>query len=100
MSVNPAAVPPPQTRQEPFTLTRAASRSKSSLALCVGGVELTKQEQRLTELELEARFSASLLPKTLVFTQEGLLSLLQVRLAHGTCQRAGNAAQVCTHWSW
>jgi hypothetical protein len=39
----------------------------------------TQQEQRLTEAELESRFSVSLLPKTLVFTQEDLLGLLEVR---------------------
>jgi hypothetical protein len=44
----------------------------------VGGRELTQQEQRLTEAELESGFSTSLLPKTLVFTQEDLLELLQV----------------------
>jgi hypothetical protein len=33
--------------------------------------ELTAQEQRLTEQLLQAKFSASLLPKTLVLTQEG-----------------------------
>lgn len=66
--------------QEPFELTRTASKSKSSLKLIVAGQDLTQQEQRLTEAELEARFSASLLPKTLVFTQEDLLELLQVCL--------------------
>lgn len=45
----------------------------------MGGQDVTQQEQRLTEAELESRFSASLLPKTLVFTQEDLLELLQVR---------------------
>lgn len=64
--------------QDPFELTRTASKSKSSLKLVVAGQDLTQQEQRLTEAELEARFSASLLPKTLVFTQEDLLELLQV----------------------
>jgi hypothetical protein len=44
----------------------------------VSGEDVTQQEQRLTEAELESRFSASLLPKTLVFTQEDLLELLQV----------------------
>jgi hypothetical protein len=48
--------------------------------LIVDGHDLTQQEQRLTEAELEARFSASLLPRTLVFTQEDLLELLQVHL--------------------
>lgn len=38
------------------------------------------QEQALTEKELQARFSASLLPKTLVFTQEELMNVLQVTL--------------------
>lgn len=74
----PLAAAGPPRLQEPFLLSRSASRSKSSLSLSVGGLDLTKQEQRLTEAELEGRFSASLLPKTLVFTQEGLLALLQV----------------------
>jgi hypothetical protein len=64
--------------QEPFELTRTATKSKSSLQLIVNGQDLTQQEQRLTEKELEERFSASLLPRTLVFTQEDLLELLQV----------------------
>ena len=59
-------------------MTRTASKSKSSLRVLVGGVDLTQQEQRLTEEQLESVFSASLLPKTLVFTQEDLLGLLQV----------------------
>lgn len=64
--------------QEPFELTRTATKSKSNLQLIVNGQDLTQQEQRLTEKELEERFSASLLPRTLVFTQEDLLELLQV----------------------
>lgn len=66
--------------QEPFNLVRTAKKSKSSLTLIVGGQDVTRQDQRLTEAELESRFTASLLPRTLVFTQEDLLELLQVCL--------------------
>jgi hypothetical protein len=64
--------------QEAFELTRSTTKSKSTLSLSINGVDVTSQEQRLTQEVLEARFSASLLPKTLVFTQEDLLALLQV----------------------
>lgn len=78
----PSPPPPPplplSAVQEPFELTRTATKSKSNLQLIVNGQDLTQQEQRLTEKELEERFSASLLPRTLVFTQEDLLELLQV----------------------
>jgi hypothetical protein len=64
-------------------ITRSVNRngrsSKSGLSLSIAGEDLTQQEQRLTEQLLQARFSSSLLPKTLVFTQEDLLALLQVR---------------------
>jgi hypothetical protein len=72
-----------QLLQEPFEVTRSVLRSgrssKSGLTLTIAGEDLTAQEQRLTEQVLQARFSTSLLPKTLVFTQEDLLALLQVR---------------------
>lgn len=68
--------------QESFEVVRSVNRSgrssKSGLSLSIAGQDLTAQEQRLTEQALQARFSASLLPKTLVFTQEDLLALLQV----------------------
>jgi hypothetical protein len=68
--------------QEPFEIMRSVSRSarssNSGLSISIGGEDVTCQEQRLTEQLLQARFSSSLLPKTLVFTQEDLLALLQV----------------------
>eukprot|EP00775_Hariotina_reticulata_P008697 gene8697-8878_t len=65
--------------KEPFELTRSTTKSKSTLSLTINGVDVTLQEQRLTQEVLETQFSASLLPKTLVFTQEDLLALLQVK---------------------
>jgi hypothetical protein len=68
--------------QEPFEIIRTVNRSgrssKSGLSLSIAGQDLTAQEQRLTEQLLQSKFSTSLLPKTLVFTQEDLLALLQV----------------------
>jgi hypothetical protein len=82
--------------QEPFELVRTAKKSKSSLTLMVGGQDVTRQDQRLTEAELESRFSASLLPRTLVFTQEDLLELLQVCGREWVCGCGGRTLW-CPH---
>lgn len=58
--------------------TVGRGKVKHPLQLSINGQELTGQESALTEEALEARFDTSLLPKTLVFTQEDLLGLLQV----------------------